>query len=52
MPWLMTLAPTNEAFRRENHAKKTLIRNLNTAKIWVVMQDAGIVLLSKKHKIL
>jgi hypothetical protein len=26
MPWPMTLAPTNEAIRGENHAKKTLIR--------------------------
>ncbi len=26
MPWLMTLAPTNEAVRHENHAKKTIIR--------------------------
>jgi hypothetical protein len=24
MPWPMTLAPTNEAVRRENHAKKPL----------------------------
>jgi hypothetical protein len=28
MPWPLTLAPTNEAIRRENHAKK----NLNKAK--------------------
>jgi hypothetical protein len=26
MPWPMTLAPTNETVRRENHAEKTLIR--------------------------
>jgi hypothetical protein len=26
MPWPMTLAPTNEAVRRENHAEKTAIR--------------------------
>jgi hypothetical protein len=26
MPWPMTLAPTNEAVRRENHAKKTFVR--------------------------
>ncbi len=26
MPWPITLAPTNEAVRRENHAKKTFIR--------------------------
>ena len=26
MPWPMTLAPTNEAVRRENHAEKTFVR--------------------------
>jgi hypothetical protein len=26
MPWLMTLAPTNEAVRRENHAEKNFVR--------------------------
>jgi hypothetical protein len=26
MPWPMTLAPTNEAVGRENHAEKTFIR--------------------------
>ncbi len=26
MPWPMTLAPTNEAVRRENHEKKNFIR--------------------------
>jgi hypothetical protein len=26
MPWPMTLAPTNEAVRPENHAEKTFIR--------------------------
>ncbi len=29
MPWPMTLAPTNEAIRHENHAEK----NLGTEKI-------------------
>jgi hypothetical protein len=29
MPWSITLAPTNEAVRRENHPKK----NLDTEKI-------------------
>jgi hypothetical protein len=52
MPWPMTLAPTNEAIRHENHAKITLIRKKNTAMIWVIMQDARKVLLSKMHKIL
>jgi hypothetical protein len=51
MPWPMTLAPTNEAIRHENHAKK-LLRKKNTAMIWVVMQDARIVLISKQRKIL
>ncbi len=26
MPWPMTLAPTNEAVRRENHAEKNLYK--------------------------
>jgi hypothetical protein len=26
MPWPMTLAPTNEVVRRENHAEKSFIR--------------------------
>jgi hypothetical protein len=29
MPWSMTLAPTNEAVRRENYAEKTLIQEKN-----------------------
>ncbi len=29
MPWPMTLAPTNEAVRCENHMKKTFIRKNN-----------------------
>ena len=29
MPWPMTLAPTNEAVRRENHAKKPLEGKIN-----------------------
>jgi hypothetical protein len=33
MPWPMTLAPTNEAIRRENHAKK----NLGIGKEFTVM---------------
>jgi hypothetical protein len=51
MPWPMTLTPINEAIRCENCAKKTLIREKITAMIGVVIQDARIVLLSKKHKI-
>jgi hypothetical protein len=53
MPWPMTLAPTNEAVRRESHVEK----NLDTKKIYTVtirdvMKDVRIVLLSNKHKIL
>jgi hypothetical protein len=50
MPWPMTLAPTNEAVRRENHAKKTFIGKKLTVMIREVMKDVRIVLLSKKHK--
>jgi hypothetical protein len=49
----MTLATTNEAIRCEKHAEKSLIRKKTfTVMIWEVMQDARIVLLSKKHIIL
>jgi hypothetical protein len=48
----MTLAPANEAVRRENHAEKTFIRKKLTVTIREVMKDVGIVLLSKKGKIL
>jgi hypothetical protein len=53
MPWPMTLAPTNEAVRRENYAKtKCLEGKKLTIMIREVMKDARIVLLSKKRKIL
>ncbi len=52
MPWPMTLAPTNEAVRCENHAKKTSLRKKITVTIREVMKDVRIVLLSKKRKIL
>ncbi len=53
MPWPMTLAPTNEAVRRENHVKKNLYKEKKiTIMIQEVMKDVRIVLLSKKHKIL
>jgi hypothetical protein len=29
MPWPMTLAPTNEVVRQENHVEKTFIRKKN-----------------------
>jgi hypothetical protein len=53
MPWPMTLAPTNEAVRRENHAKKNLYKDKKLpVLIREVIKDVRIVLLSKKHKIL
>jgi hypothetical protein len=52
MPWPMTLAPRNEAIRRENHAEKTLIQKIITVTIQEVMEDVRIVLLSKKRRIL
>ena len=52
MPWPMTLAPMNEAVRRENHAKKTFIRKKITVMIREVINDVRIVMLSKKGKIL
>jgi hypothetical protein len=53
MPWPMTLASTNEAVRRENHAEKNLYKEKKiTVTIREVMKDVWIVLLSKKHKVL
>jgi hypothetical protein len=48
----MTLAPTNEAIRSENHAKKNLDTEKITVMIREVIKDVRIVLLSKKRKIL
>jgi hypothetical protein len=48
----MTLAPTNEAVRRGNHAEKPFIREKISVTIREFMKDVRIVLLSKKHKIL
>ncbi len=45
----MTLGPTNEAIRRENHAEKNFDI---TVMIREVIEDERIVLQSKKHKIL
>jgi hypothetical protein len=50
MPWLMTLAPTNEAVRRENHKKKTLIRKKITVAIREVMKDVRIVRIEERFK--
>jgi hypothetical protein len=53
MPWPMTLAPTNEAVKGENHAEKNLYKEkFLTVTIWEVMKDVRTVLLSKKQKIL
>jgi hypothetical protein len=53
MPWPMTLAPTNEAIRRENCAEKNLdTEKYLTITIREVMADVRIELLSKKRKIL
>jgi hypothetical protein len=49
MPWPMTLAPMNEAIRRENCAEKTLVRKKLNVTIWEVIEDVRIVLLSKKR---
>jgi hypothetical protein len=51
-PWPMTLAPTNEAVRRDNHAEKTFVRKKLTVTIWEVMKDVRTVLPSKMGKIL
>ncbi len=52
MPWPMTLAPTYEAVRHENHAGKNLCKEKKlTVTIREVMKDVRIVLLSKKPKI-
>jgi hypothetical protein len=45
MPWPMTLAPTNEAVRGENHAEKIFIRKKLTVTIWEVMNNVRIILL-------
>jgi hypothetical protein len=53
MPWPMTLNPTNEAVRHENHVEKNLDTEKKiTVTVQEVMEDVRIVLLSKKHKIL
>ncbi len=53
MPWPMTLAPMNEADRRENHAEKNLYKGKKlTITLREDMKFVRIVLLSKKCKIL
>ncbi len=41
MPWPMTLVPTNEAIRRDNHAEKNLSKENNTVMIQEVMKNLG-----------
>jgi hypothetical protein len=48
----MTLAPRNEAVRRENHVDKNLYKGNFSIMIREVMKDVRKVLLSKKHEIL
>jgi hypothetical protein len=46
----MTLSPTNEAVRRENHAEKNLCKEIKLiVTIQEVMKDVRIVLLPKKE---
>jgi hypothetical protein len=53
MPWLMTLAPMNEAIRHENYTQKNLKKEKTfTVMIWVIIKDVRIVSLSKKCKTL
>jgi hypothetical protein len=51
MPWPMTFAPTNEAIRRENHAKKKPSYGKKTVTVREVIEDVMMVLLSKTRKI-
>jgi hypothetical protein len=52
-PWPMTLAPTNEAVRRDNHAeKKPLFRKKIKHHDWEVMEDVRTVLPSNTRKVL
>ncbi len=52
-PWPMTLAPTNEAVRRDNHAEKNLClgKQINRHD-WEVMEDVRTVLPSNTSKVL
>ncbi len=48
----MTLAPTNEAVRRDNQAKKTFVRKKINRNDREVMEDVRTVLLSNTRKVL
>ena len=39
MPWPMTVAPTNEAVWRKNHAEKNLCKEKINRHDWEVMED-------------
>jgi hypothetical protein len=41
MPWPMTLAPTNEAIKRETSKKKTLSKKKNLRPDWGVIWMRG-----------
>ncbi len=51
-PWPMTLVLTNEAVRRDNHAKKPLFRKKINPHDQEVMEDVRTVLLSNTRKVL
>ena len=51
-PWLMTLAPTNEAVRRDNQAEKNLCMEKINRHDREVMEDVRTVLPSNTRKIL
>ncbi len=52
MAWLMTLAPMNEAVRRDNQAEKTFVRKKINRHDREVMEDVRTVLPSNTRKIL
>ena len=47
----MTLAPTNEAVRRDDQAEKTFVRKKINHHDWEVMEDVRTVLPSNTRKI-
>ncbi len=51
-PWPMTLAPTNEAVRRDDQMKKNLCKEKINRHDWEVMEDVRTVLLSNTRKVL
>ncbi len=51
-PWPMTLAPTNEAVRRDSQTEKTFVRKKIIPHDWEVMEDVRTVLPSNTRKVL